>query len=118
LCSGTGLSIPFTCPRLSRPRDLTVTDADFDRVYNALSLQSDKCAETGYKDQNALMGTAYVARDIKAIAEALGEDGLIRYLGYSYGTLLGATTAAMFPQLIDRMVLDGNINPTDYYRGL
>jgi len=68
--------------------------------------------------ENALMGTAYVARDIKAIAEALGEDNLIRYLGYSYGTLLGATTAAMFPRSIDRMVLDGNINPTDYYRGL
>lgn len=64
------------------------------------------------------MGTAYVARDIKAIAEAIGEDGLIRYIGYSYGTLLGATTAAMFPESIGRMLLDGNINPHDYYYGL
>lgn len=94
------------------------TDTDIQSIYDALTLQSDKCAETKYKMENALMGTAYVARDIKAIAEALGEDNLIRYLGYSYGTLLGATTAAMFPRSIDRMVLDGNINPTDYYRGL
>ena len=118
MCSGTGLSIPFTCPTLDRPRDLKKTDEDIQSVYDSLSAQANKCAETAYKDQNALMGTAYVARDIKAIAEALGEDGLIRYLGYSYGTLLGATTAAMFPKSIDRMVLDGNINPTDYYRGL
>ncbi|KAH7091391.1 alpha/beta hydrolase fold-domain-containing protein [Paraphoma chrysanthemicola] len=113
---GTGLSIPFGCPLLDRPNDYKEPDSVLRRLYNALSRQSDECAK--FREQNALIGTAYVARDIKAIAEALGEDGLIRYLGYSYGTLLGATTAAMFPESIDRMVLDGNINPTDYYYGL
>ncbi|KAH7081402.1 hypothetical protein BKA63DRAFT_207754 [Paraphoma chrysanthemicola] len=113
---GTGLSIPFGCPLLDRPNDYKEPESVLRRLYNALSRQSDECAK--FREQNALIGTAYVARDIKAIAEALGEDGLIRYLGYSYGTLLGATTAAMFPESIDRMVLDGNINPTDYYYGL
>lgn len=37
--------------------------------------------------------------------------------GYSYGTLLGATLTAMFPDKIARVLLDGNINPDDYYRG-
>lgn len=65
-----------------------------------------------------ILGTTFVARDIKALFESLGEDGLIRYLGYSYGTLLGSTVAAMFPDKIDRLVLDGNVNPVEWWRGL
>ena len=38
--------------------------------------------------------------------------------GMSYGTLLGATLAAMFPDRIGRMVLDGVLNPHEYYNGL
>jgi pimeloyl-ACP methyl ester carboxylesterase len=53
-----------------------------------------------------------------ALFEAINKDGMIRYLGYSYGTVLGSTLAAMFPTKIDRMVLDGNMNPVDYYHGL
>lgn len=42
---------------------------------------------------------------------------LLILLGYSYGTLLGATLATMFPDKMERVVLDGNINPHDYYFG-
>ncbi|KAF2820200.1 alpha/beta-hydrolase [Ophiobolus disseminans] len=115
---GTGLSIPFECPSSNNSRFLKDTDSDLQHLFDEYSLQADTCAQTKYKDINALIGTAYVARDVKAIAGALGEDGLIRYLGYSFGTLIGATTAAMFPASIDRMVLDANMNPTDYYYGL
>ena len=79
--------------------------------------QGNLCGQAEYRQAGELLGTAFVARDIKAIFEALGEDSLIRYLGFSWGTLLGVTLAAMFPDKIDRMVLDGNINPTDYYHG-
>ncbi|KAL1303080.1 hypothetical protein AAFC00_006524 [Neodothiora populina] len=41
----------------------------------------------------------------------------IRYWGNSYGTLLGQTFAAMFPDRIDRMVLDGVVDSHDYYFG-
>lgn len=68
--------------------------------------------------QSDLVGTAITARDINSIAQATGEDGLIRYWGFSYGTLLGATVANIFPEKIHRVILDGNINPTDYYYGL
>ncbi|CAL8580361.1 hypothetical protein XPA_006090 [Xanthoria parietina] len=52
------------------------------------------------------------------IVDALGEDGLLRYWGFSYGTVLGATVAAMFPDRMDKVVLDGCVNPHDYYAGL
>ncbi|GAB1312412.1 Peptidase S33, tripeptidyl-peptidase [Madurella fahalii] len=62
-----------------------------------------------------LVGTAFVVRDMMRIVDALGEGGLLRYWGFSYGTTLGATAAAMFPDRIDRMILDGVLNPHEYY---
>lgn len=80
--------------------------------------QGARCAKDDVRQLGQLMGTAFVARDIDAIFDALDEDGLIRYWGFSYGTVLGSTLAAMFPERIDRMVLEGNINPTEFYHGL
>lgn len=37
--------------------------------------------------------------------------------GFSYGTALGATVAAMFPERMGRVVLDGVLNPYEYYHG-
>lgn len=50
--------------------------------------------------------------------DALDEDGLLRFWGVSYGTILGATVAAMFPERVDRIVLDSNVNAQQYYTGL
>ncbi|KAL8734982.1 MAG: hypothetical protein Q9166_001107 [cf. Caloplaca sp. 2 TL-2023] len=51
------------------------------------------------------------------IVDALDEGGLLNYWGFSYGTALGATVAAMFPDRMDKVVLDGCLNPHDYYAG-
>ncbi|HWW55017.1 MAG TPA: alpha/beta hydrolase, partial [Acidimicrobiales bacterium] len=56
------------------------------------------------------VGTVNAARDIDLIREALGEPKLT-YLGFSYGSLLGATYAGQFPTHIRAMVLDGAIDP-------
>ncbi|GAA0268876.1 alpha/beta hydrolase [Streptomyces polychromogenes] len=52
------------------------------------------------------IGTVHVARDMDAIRRALGEEKL-NYLGFSYGTRLGAVYAALYPKNTGRMVLDG-----------
>ncbi|UDY34132.1 alpha/beta hydrolase [Dermatobacter hominis] len=57
------------------------------------------------------MSTADVAADLDRIRTALGDEQL-NFLGYSYGTSIGATYAAMFPTHIRAMVLDGSISPS------
>lgn len=55
--------------------------------------------------------TASAARDMDVLRAVLGDDALT-YLGYSYGTDLGATYAALFPERVGRLVLDGAMDPT------
>ncbi len=50
------------------------------------------------------------ARDMNLLREAVG-DPVLNYYGASYGTLLGATYANLFPGQVGRMILDGNVNP-------
>ncbi|MFY1701147.1 alpha/beta hydrolase [Micromonospora sp. WMMA1923] len=63
-----------------------------------------------YGDQLPLYATEQAARDMDAIRSAVGDDKLT-YLGYSYGTLLGATYAQLYPQRVRAFVLDGAVDP-------
>jgi pimeloyl-ACP methyl ester carboxylesterase len=56
------------------------------------------------------VGTTSAARDLDILRAVLG-DAKLNYLGYSYGTLLGATYAGMYPKRVGRMVLDGALDP-------
>ncbi|MCP2339655.1 alpha/beta hydrolase [Actinomadura rupiterrae] len=51
------------------------------------------------------------ARDVESIRKALGSRKL-DYHGASYGTYLGQVYAALFPDKVGRMALDGNIGPS------
>ncbi|WP_042394431.1 alpha/beta hydrolase [Streptacidiphilus carbonis] len=55
--------------------------------------------------------TADTARDLDRIRQALGENK-ISYWGQSYGTYLGAVYRTLFQDHTDRMVLEGNVDPT------
>ena len=63
------------------------------------------------------VGTNNSARDIDSIRRALGEPK-ISYLGFSYGSELGAVWATMFPHTVRAAALDGaadpNADPTQY----
>lgn len=59
----------------------------------------------------AEMDTESVARDMDVLRAVLGEDELA-YLGFSYGTRLGAVYADLFPERAGRLVLDGGVDPT------
>jgi pimeloyl-ACP methyl ester carboxylesterase len=54
--------------------------------------------------------TNSAARDLDLLRAALG-DKKLNYLGYSYGTLLGATYAELYPKKTGRLVLDGALDP-------
>jgi pimeloyl-ACP methyl ester carboxylesterase len=55
--------------------------------------------------------TVNSARDMDLIRAVLGDTEL-NYLGYSYGTFLGATYAELYPDKAGRLVLDGAIDPS------
>ncbi|MEV6279140.1 alpha/beta hydrolase [Nocardia sp. NPDC051832] len=72
---------------------------------------AEQCAANDREGRLRYVSTANMARDLDRIRAALGEDKA-SYLGYSYGTALGAAYASMFPQQADRIVLDSNIGDT------
>jgi pimeloyl-ACP methyl ester carboxylesterase len=57
------------------------------------------------------LSAEHVARDMDRIRAGLGEEQ-ISYLGFSYGTLLGAIYAELFPTRVRAFALDGPIDPT------
>jgi pimeloyl-ACP methyl ester carboxylesterase len=59
------------------------------------------------------LSTKNTARDMDVVRQAIGEKRLT-YLGFSYGTYLGATYAALFPHSIRAAVLDGAVDPDAY----
>ena len=100
------------------PEDPTPDDpAELERFYagtnTAVDLDAACIAQSG--DWLAAVGTRNVARDLDRIRIALGERR-IDFLGYSYGTVLGAVYAQEFPDRIRTMVLDGAVNLTDSSR--
>jgi pimeloyl-ACP methyl ester carboxylesterase len=56
------------------------------------------------------VGTVNVVKDLESIRAALGDDKLT-YLGYSYGTRIGALYAEAYPDKVRAMILDGAVDP-------
>lgn len=86
-----------------------VAQADIDRAKDLAAGIGNAC-RAQFGDALAHVGTANVARDMDEIRKAMGFDQ-INYLGYSYGTFLGALYADMFPGKTDRVVLDSVLDP-------
>jgi pimeloyl-ACP methyl ester carboxylesterase len=70
---------------------------------------ADKCAKAaGSKLRH--YSTLETAKDMEILRILLNEKKL-NYLGKSYGTYLGTLYAALFPQSVGRIVLDGAVSP-------
>ncbi|MFZ3499569.1 alpha/beta hydrolase [Streptomyces sp. 5.8] len=100
---GVGHSAPITCGGTTREGDAPPGGPAAELA--ALRAVAKRCA----LDSGPVLpyiGTVSVARDMDLLRRALGEDKL-DFLGFSYGTRLGAVYAALFPRSTGRMVLDG-----------
>ncbi|HEX5143307.1 MAG TPA: alpha/beta hydrolase [Mycobacterium sp.] len=69
-----------------------------------------RCVDKMGNDFLSNVGTVNVAKDLDAIRAALGDEKLT-YLGYSYGTRIGAEYAEQFPKNVRAMILDGAVDP-------
>lgn len=112
---GTGDSAPVDC----------LSDEELDEFISADPAPDDPGEDQELADSlteffqgcvdnsDAIVGhvsTNEAARDMDVLRAALGEETLA-YLGFSYGTRLGATYAELFPDKVGRFVLDGATDP-------
>jgi pimeloyl-ACP methyl ester carboxylesterase len=111
---GVGRSAPVECDdRLDDfyavNRDVR-TPHDVERNVAAARAFVASCTERS-RELLEHVSTEDTVRDMDAIRAALGEER-ISYLGFSYGSYLGALYAERFPQHLRAAVLDGAVDPT------
>lgn len=113
---GIGASEPVTCLPPAGIRALValppapVTPAQESTVEAATRRFVAGCVASVPHDVLENLSTAVTARDLDRLRVALGQAKLT-YLGFSYGTFLGATYAQLFPTHVRAMVLDGAVDP-------
>jgi pimeloyl-ACP methyl ester carboxylesterase len=111
---GTGATLPIDCVDSLDP----LFDASFsptDERQRAALVSATEAVTAACAQRNGVrlsqVSTLDTARDLDALRAALGEANL-NYLGFSYGTYLGAVYAALFPDRVRALVLDGAVDPT------
>lgn len=113
---GVGRSAPVTCLTDKEQDAARETSYDIDTDEGIAQAAKDgtelgqKCAEKtgpvlGHVD------TLSATKDMDILRAALGQAKL-NYLGWSYGTFLGAQYADLFPQRVGHLVLDGALDPS------
>jgi pimeloyl-ACP methyl ester carboxylesterase len=109
----TGRSSPVDCgwPSSWIPRSAGATRRSFDRMVALAGELARRCARR-HGDLLPHASTANIARDMDVIRGALGAPKL-SFLGYSYGSYLGALYAQRFGDRAGRIVLDSAIDPAD-----
>ncbi len=108
---GTGASSPVLCGEtrddlgLNAFVDVTTTEG-----FGEMTVRWKESRRRISGDLLDHVGTIETAEDIDDIRVGLGETS-VSYLGYSYGTLLGALYVTLFPTRVDAMVRDAAVDP-------
>lgn len=111
---GTGASTRFKCASDEQSRFVDLSASGWDTP--------DNIANANYNDRKAAeaclqlsmapyVNTDATARDMDLLRGLLGDERL-NFIGYSYGTWLGAWYASLFPEKVGRMVLDSSMDFT------
>lgn len=113
---GVGESAPIECLTGRQTTRWHRTDTTPDTAQERRTLMNRAAGiSRGCLDRDAelarFVGTENTVRDMDVIRSALGDTDL-NWLGFSYGTLLGALYAQEFPESVGRMVLDGAVDPS------
>lgn len=120
---GVGASEPTIDCETDAERDEERADVDADgspagvaKVEAEARQFVDRCVQRVGLDVLANVGTRDVVRDLDVLRAALDEeetegDEKLTFLGYSYGTFIGAKYAEAFPGNVRALVLDGAVDP-------
>ena len=111
---GTGASSPIRCADLpgglaGTPLPDLLTDAGFAAATARVRARAAACADA-LAARGGTFGTDAVARDLDLLRDAIGDERLT-YVGWSYGTRLGAHYARLYPGRVRALLLDGPPNP-------
>jgi pimeloyl-ACP methyl ester carboxylesterase len=115
---GVGSSKPQVLCRTPAERDaerlmnlnVDTSPAGIERTESRLKSNNAGCVTHTGPEVLAHIGTREVVRDLDVLRSALG-DAKLTYLGYSYGTRIGASYAEAFPGNVRAMILDGAVDP-------
>ncbi|HTA38746.1 MAG TPA: alpha/beta fold hydrolase [Candidatus Acidoferrales bacterium] len=117
---GTGESTPVECFSSDEKRSafwgrdwsVPTTSAQSSKYVPKAEAFVRRCASRS-GDLLAHVSTADTVRDLDYLRQLAG-DAQLNYRGISYGTFIGQTYAAMFPQRVRAMVLDGVLDPVAF----
>jgi pimeloyl-ACP methyl ester carboxylesterase len=110
---GTGETVPVSC--VESLDDVLALDYSPDSPGERVALEAgvreltDACA-AGNADVLPHISSQDTVRDMDRIRQAVG-DAKLTYVGFSYGTYLGALYANFFPDKVRALVLDGAVDP-------
>ncbi len=116
---GVGESTPLVCFTNDKDIDTQLygtygSPYGSDAWIDELTAEDQKWAAACQKNTGALLAhldSVSTAKDMDLMRAVFGDEKL-NYMGYSYGTYIGALYAELFPKNVGRFVLDGVVDPS------
>ena len=91
------------------PFDSRPPDSAFEALAEDMHRREQACGRAGGELRRHI-STPNTARDMDVVRAVLGEERL-SFVGYAYGAYVGAVYGSLFPERLDRSVLDSCVHP-------